>query len=66
MIKYFNQDKWERAKKSVSDPSDEKLVLEAYKKLGGAFEIDCNECEVKPEVKVETPAPIKRSKKTKK
>lgn len=54
MIKYFNQDKWERAKKLASNPNDEVLVLEVYKKLGGAYEGILDE----KEVKVEISAPI--------
>ena len=50
MIKYLNQDKWERAKKAVADPNDERAVLDAYVKLGGVYEgeLDCH-CEPKEE-----------------
>ena len=52
MIKYLNQDKWERAKKAVADPNDEGAVLDAYVKLGGVYEgeLDCHcDCEPKEE-----------------
>lgn len=38
MIKFFNQDKLKRAKKSLNPEATENEVLEAYKKLGGKFE----------------------------
>lgn len=57
-IKYLNQDKLERAKKSVNDPNNEVLVLEAYKKQGGAYEGELDG--VKLEEKVE---PVKKKRK---
>ena len=38
MIKYFNQDKWERAKKVVGSIASEGEILTAYRNLGGAYE----------------------------
>lgn len=57
-VRYLSQDKLERARKSTGASASEEQILEAYKKLGGAF----IEEGLEEEVETEKPKKTKKSK----